>query len=497
MKKFILLLIQKNIFFIFLLSILLIPISINAQGWEKIYGFESIDRSKSIIQTLDGGYLTLNYTFQDSIGDFMMNLRKLDTNGEEEWFKFFEGEYSFGTGEIMETPNGNVVVVSTKQDSVISNQRNINILKLNNDGIEIWHKDIIKPVSTVGNSILFTNDGNYMISGQSWELIDNEYKNRFLLLKLNPEGEVIWENLYGSDNNNNIGQLELYQTQDNGYIITGLVYNNIYGYDAFWVKTDSEGNENWKNTYDYTSFDYAQNIHQLDDGSYRLFCLFRINEPNTQDYTKFGMLKLNGNGEVQQNITIDSIFSNPGKNLKGRRTDDGNFIVFSSTAPPNSALGDNYHLYKVDTDGNVLWEKEHGQNYHTSARNIQTTSDGGFIMTGHINSTNSTNDEVYIVKTNDLGEITNTFELGQKESVNIYPNPTNGIVLINLELPQVSEVQVRIYDITGKEVLTSPKQSIYENQLEFNLSSFSDGVYIVKITVDDAIIAKRIVVQKF
>jgi hypothetical protein len=61
----------------------------------------------------------------------------------------------------------------------------------------------------------------------------------------------------------------------------------------------------------------------------------------------------------------------------------------------------------------------------------------------------------------------------------------------------VSEVQVRIYDITGKEILTSPKQSVFKNQLEFNLSSFTDGVYIVKITVDDAVLAKRIVLQKF
>ncbi len=69
--------------------------------------------------------------------------------------------------------------------------------------------------------------------------------------------------------------------------------------------------------------------------------------------------------------------------------------------------------------------------------------------------------------------------------------------LINLELPQVSDVQVRIYDITGKEIMTSPKQSIFENKLEFNLSSFTDGVYIVKITVDDSVLAKRIVLQKF
>ncbi len=69
--------------------------------------------------------------------------------------------------------------------------------------------------------------------------------------------------------------------------------------------------------------------------------------------------------------------------------------------------------------------------------------------------------------------------------------------LIKFELPKVSNVQVRIYDITGKAIMSSPKQSIFENKLEFNLSSFTDGVYIVKITVDDSVLAKRIVSQNF
>lgn len=82
------------------------------------------------------------------------------------------------------------------------------------------------------------------------------------------------------------------------------------------------------------------------------------------------------------------------------------------------------------------------------------------------------------------------------QHIRLMPNPTEGQFLINLDLPQVSDVQVRIYDITGKEILTSPKQSIMESQLTFNLSSFTDGVYIVRITVDNAVLARRVILQK-
>ncbi|MFK8006663.1 MAG: HYR domain-containing protein [Saprospiraceae bacterium] len=92
---------------------------------------------------------------------------------------------------------------------------------------------------------------------------------------------------------------------------------------------------------------------------------------------------------------------------------------------------------------------------------------------------------------------TSVIDPSLEKHITMMPNPTDGMFMIKLDLPQVSDVQVRIYDITGKEIMTSPKQSVFENQLEFNLASFTNGVYIVKVTVDDAVLAKRIVLQRF
>ena len=92
---------------------------------------------------------------------------------------------------------------------------------------------------------------------------------------------------------------------------------------------------------------------------------------------------------------------------------------------------------------------------------------------------------------------TSNVDLSLEKYIRLLPNPTSGTIFVQMELPQTSEVQVRIYDVTGKEIMTSPQQNISNNQLEFNLEQFVNGVYIVKVRVNDSILAKRIVLQKF
>ena len=68
------------------------------------------------------------------------------------------------------------------------------------------------------------------------------------------------------------------------------------------------------------------------------------------------------------------------------------------------------------------------------------------------------------------------FSLGENEifdtiNFKIYPNPVNNI----LSIKSANEVNSIIYDITGKKVLESSLKNI-------NLSLFSKGIYIIKIT---------------
>jgi len=140
------------------------------------------------------------------------------------------------------------------------------------------------------------------------------------------------------------------------------------------------------------------------------------------------------------------------------------------------------YSYAWELNGNIISTDEDLTNAAPGDYLLTATDDNGCVVVSNVITIESS---------------TSTIDPSLEKHIDIMPNPTSGMFFINFELPQVSEVQVRIFDITGKEILTSQKQNIYENQLEFNLASFTNGVYIVKITVDDSVLSKRIVVQRF
>jgi len=74
------------------------------------------------------------------------------------------------------------------------------------------------------------------------------------------------------------------------------------------------------------------------------------------------------------------------------------------------------------------------------------------------------------------------FELYQN-----YPNPFNPNTIIGFQLTDISKVNLKIYDILGREVsalLDEVKESGY-HEVEIDGNNFSSGIYFYQITVKD------------
>lgn len=83
-------------------------------------------------------------------------------------------------------------------------------------------------------------------------------------------------------------------------------------------------------------------------------------------------------------------------------------------------------------------------------------------------------------------------------SINVYPNPSNGKVFLELEPAQKGEVELLVTDIQGKEIF---RDSFYNDALSkvhrnINIDGERSGVYLLKVTSQGKSVVKKLIIEK-
>ena len=82
-------------------------------------------------------------------------------------------------------------------------------------------------------------------------------------------------------------------------------------------------------------------------------------------------------------------------------------------------------------------------------------------------------------------------------SVNAYPNPVSEILNLRFNIDKTMDLQLELYDITGKKLVIKMLPSIMPGGREtLDFSGFRDGIYILKITSEKQKIRKIYKIQK-
>jgi len=79
-----------------------------------------------------------------------------------------------------------------------------------------------------------------------------------------------------------------------------------------------------------------------------------------------------------------------------------------------------------------------------------------------------------------------------------YPNPFNPSTVISYQLPSVSHVTLKVYDVLGREVamLVDQKQGAGYYNVTFNAGNLPSGVYFYRLSADSKLITRKLVLVK-
>jgi len=206
--------------------------------------------------------------------------------------------------------------------------------------------------------------------------------------------QITFERWYGGTGNDR--GCSVAQTSDGGYIIAG--YTESFGagfYDVYLIKTDSLGDTVWTKTYGGIFSDGAYSIDRTSDGG----CVI---SGKTESFGTGGvyLLKINSAGDTIWTKTYGG-GSDVGNSVV--QTTDGCYIIAGITES-FGAGGEDVYLIKTDENGDSLWIKTYGGTGHDGGYSVVQTSDKGYVITGYTNSFGAGDFDIYLIKTDSLGD---------------------------------------------------------------------------------------------
>ncbi len=358
----------------------------------KTFSGDGNEVGASVLQENDDGYILIGTTSSFGSGLDDIWLIKTDYQGNQEWSATFGGDANDRASLIQNTLDGGYIIVGTTS-SYGNGSDDIWLVKTNEDGSEEWNKIFGEDGDETGSSVQQTNDGGYIVVGTIFS--NNNTSDDVWLIKTDAEGNSIWSDAIGGPENDRGAFVQ--KTTDNGFIIVGTTSSYGNGsYDAWLIKTDSDGNVQWNKTYGGAGNDQGHSVEQTDDEGYFIVGCFdcESNESN------MWLIKTNREGNEQWSQILGGNSYEWGR--FGQQTDDGGYIVTGLTTSLGSGSSDAW-LIRLNSQGEEIWDKTFGGVNGDGSSFVQETNDGGYILIGYTTSFSNNGSDIWLIKTDSDG----------------------------------------------------------------------------------------------
>ncbi len=391
--------------------------------WIKSFGGSGDDTARSVVETLDGGFAVLGFS-NSTDGDLQGKstqvndywLLKTDREGNTLWSRTYGGSMDDRGQSVIQTSDGGFALTgyAMSADGDASNNEGFHdnwVLKLDGQGGIQWersfgfsgHDHSYDLVETLGGGLFFV--GFLDITSARADGYDEKAYTltrhgvgEFWGTKLDAEGQLEWRTYFGGTNNDRAHAVV--RAHDQGYVMAGFsesddfdISNPKGSYDFWVVKVSEAGEMLWENSYGGTGIDIAQDISQTEDGGY-IIAGSTISADGDVAFSKGGsdawVVKIDSRGNLLWERTYGGSGFDAAESVRPAK--DGGFIIASNSRSSDGDVGSNagendLWVFKIDSGGTLLWEQSYGGSGLEFGFDAVETEDGSILVLGESNST--------------------------------------------------------------------------------------------------------------
>ncbi len=362
--------------------------------------------------------------------------------GQLEWVKSYGGSGEESLQAVISTSDGGYAalgITNSTNGDIIDKDIAVNdywLLKFDNEGDLLWSKTYGGSRDDRGQSLIQTADGGYALTGYAMSDDGDGSKNEGFhdnwVIKVDASGIIEWEKSFGFSGHDH--SYDILATEDGGLFFTGFLDITSaradgntekgtsitrHGVGEFWAtKVDAKGNLQWRGYYGGTNNDRSHAVVRSDDGGF-VMCGFTESDDfdinNSRGSYDFWVVKIDTSG----NLVWEKSYGGTGieRAQDIANTADGGFVITGSTFSNDVDISKNngesdIWLIKIDAEGRLVWESTFGGSFFDAAHSVILSNDGGFIVTGNSKSSdkdlnaNAGENDIWLIKTDAFGNMT-------------------------------------------------------------------------------------------
>ncbi|MDP1624096.1 MAG: T9SS type A sorting domain-containing protein [Bacteroidales bacterium] len=539
---------MKKIYFLFILWALIGPINISAQQWHQIYFPNKPNGTSAVFESYDKGYV-LGGNFQPYSIPTNGLIIKTDINGQMLWSKTISSTNDWTRiADINPTyENGFILTGITGEQT---NQHNPYVMKLNSCAELEWCRiyNTPNPNDEVGQSI-WSIPGGYIALIYAYG--NDPIHERVWLYRLDNEGELIWKQLYGQSSSDIKFEqgANLIVTSDYHFIISGFCYFPDQGNPSisflrpFIIKTDSTGTLEWELPWSIINGEnfYGMAYSSVLDNQGTIYTATRhIVTGGSDPGDKPCLIKTDSNGNELSYSDIFSLSKMGSSTTINWFVDSTMALSYGWTDTLTTSYDGTVGVVKCNRNGDILFDKPILTNQYLFGDGI-TTFDNKLLLVGGFKDGIWTTNAYKLNSNLEYDSVYNqpfvydsicphpipsdTIPLGcvlvgseehtdqaERTEMLVYPNPVSEI--LHVVLPDQlktfeksnhfnittfrsrwNSVELEVYNLFGKR-LFSRQVPFDEKAVELNVSSWQNGMYLIRLVFNNRTVCTAKVIKK-